>query len=80
MNTPGTLTERPLWRAEPSSSIAPVVVGASGLRIADVVRVATDAAEVVLDPDAQRRISAARGVIERVLEHGKSVYGLTTHR
>jgi histidine ammonia-lyase len=71
-------TERPRRRARLSSSTAPVVVGASALRIADVVRVATDSAEVVLDPDAQRRMSAARSVIERVLAQGKSVYGLNT--
>src|SRR5690349_324925 len=71
-------TERPYWHAEQSSSLAPVVVGASGLGISDVVRVATDAAKVVLDPDAQWRMSAARSVIERVLDRGKSVYGLST--
>jgi histidine ammonia-lyase len=69
---------RPSRPAERSSLIAPVVVGEDGLRIADVVRVATDAAKVVLDPDAQQRMSAARGVIERVLDRGKSVYGLNT--
>ncbi len=70
---------RRYWQSEPSSSsAAPVVVGARALRIADVVRVATDAAEVVLAPAAHRKMSAARGVIERVLERGESVYGLTT--
>lgn len=78
MKTPGALTERPSRQAEPSSSTAPVVVGASGLGIADVVRVATDAAEVVLDPGARRRMSAAKDVIERLLERGKNVYGLNT--
>jgi histidine ammonia-lyase len=70
--------DRPYAVEEPSSSIAPVVVGTGALRIADVVRVATGAAKVVLEPDAQRRMRAARRVLERVLDEGKNVYGLNT--
>jgi histidine ammonia-lyase len=75
--------ERPCWHAEPSSIVtatatAPVLVGSSVLSIADVVRVATDDAEAALDPAAYPRMSASRRVIERVLERGEAVYGLTT--
>jgi histidine ammonia-lyase len=70
--------EQPCWHAEPHAATAPVLVGASAVSVADVVRVATDQAKAVLDGAAHRRMSASRSVIERVLERGESVYGLTT--
>jgi histidine ammonia-lyase len=58
--------------------LSPVVIGAGRLSIGDVVRVAADEAEVVLDPAADPRIRAARSVIDRILESGETVYGVTT--
>jgi histidine ammonia-lyase len=70
--------EQPCWHTELPAATAPVLVGASAVSIADVVRVATDQAEAVLDGASRRRMIASRSVIEQVLERGESVYGLTT--
>jgi len=56
----------------------PTAVGRGELSIADVVRVAIGQADVVLEPAAHDRMLASRAVIERALERGESVYGLTT--
>jgi histidine ammonia-lyase len=67
------------WRPRPSAvDDSPVVIGAGRLSIADVVRVATRGADVVLDRGARERMNVARDVIERLLECGEPVYGLTT--
>ena len=67
------------WHPRPSAvDDSPVVIGAGRLSIADVVRIATRGADVVLDPGARERMNDARDVIERLLERGEPVYGLTT--
>ena len=70
--------EQPHWHADPPSADTPVLAGAGAVTIGDVVRVATGQTEAVLDGAAHQRMSVSRGVIERVLERGESVYGLTT--
>lgn len=69
----------PCWQAQSSGTAdTPVVVGASALSIADVVRVALDGADVVVHHAAHDRMAAARATIESALELGEPVYGLTT--
>ncbi len=49
-----------------------------GLTVADVVAVAREGARAVLPEDARARMAASRAVVERALERGDPVYGLTT--
>jgi histidine ammonia-lyase len=49
-----------------------------GLTVADVVAVARDGARAVLPKDARARMASSRAVVERALERGDPVYGLTT--
>jgi histidine ammonia-lyase len=75
---PSPVTE-PRWHADPASPVLrPVVIGGGRLSIGDVVRVAADEAEVVLHPAADPRMRASRNVIDRILEGGETVYGVTT--
>ncbi len=72
--------ERRCWSTDspaPASTDAPVLVGAA-MTIADVVRAAGGRGHAILDPAARERVAASRRTVERVLERGEAVYGLTT--
>jgi histidine ammonia-lyase len=55
-----------------------VVLDGRSLTIEDVVAVARDAADVALAPEAVERMRETRTLVERVLERGDPVYGMTT--
>lgn len=55
----------------------PLTITAAALTVDDVIAVAAGA-RVELGPDAYRRMAAARAVVDRALEAGDAVYGLTT--
>jgi histidine ammonia-lyase len=55
-----------------------VVLRGSGLTVPDVVRVARDAEAVELAPEAVERMRETRALVERVVERGDEVYGVTT--
>jgi histidine ammonia-lyase len=55
-----------------------VVLRGSGLTVADVVRVARDDEKVQLAPEALERMAETRALVERVVERGDEVYGVTT--
>jgi histidine ammonia-lyase len=55
-----------------------VVLSGSGLSIGDLVRIARAAAPVELEDAAIVRMRMGRAVVERALERGDAVYGLTT--
>ena len=55
-----------------------VVLTGNDLTIDEVVRVARDRERVVLAPEALERMRAARAIVERAVERGDVVYGLTT--
>jgi histidine ammonia-lyase len=55
-----------------------VVLTGHHLSVDDVVRVARDGDSVALAPEALERMREARAVVERALERGDAVYGLTT--
>ncbi|HRP07628.1 MAG TPA: histidine ammonia-lyase [Gemmatimonadales bacterium] len=48
------------------------------LSIADVVRVARDGADVAVTPDARDRMDASRRYIDKLVDEGRTVYGVTT--
>ena len=54
------------------------VLGDGPLRLADLVDVARHRRRVALSPEARSRVASGRAVIERVLESGAAVYGVTT--
>ena len=56
---------------------APVVVG-EPITLADVVRVARDAAPVTLAPAALDRVRASRAFVERLVADGRPAYGINT--
>ena len=55
-----------------------VVLDGRSLTVGEVVAVAREGAEVALAPDALERMRETRAVVERALERGDAVYGLTT--
>jgi len=55
-----------------------VVLDGRSLTVEEVVRVARRREQVELLPDALERMAAARAVVERAVERGDVVYGLTT--
>jgi histidine ammonia-lyase len=55
-----------------------VVLTGSGLTVEEVVRVAREAEPVELDPTAIERMLETRKIVERVVERGDVVYGMTT--
>jgi histidine ammonia-lyase len=55
-----------------------VVLRGSGLTVPDVVRVARDAEAVEIAPEAVERMRETRALVERVVERGDEVYGVTT--
>jgi histidine ammonia-lyase len=56
----------------------PVRLGAAPVTPEDIERVALHRARVDVGPVVRRRMRAARGVIERALSEGRTVYGLNT--
>jgi histidine ammonia-lyase len=55
-----------------------VVLTGSGLTLEDVVRVARGGERVELAPEARERMAETRGLVERAVERGDVVYGVTT--
>jgi histidine ammonia-lyase len=55
-----------------------IILNGDGLTVDHVIAVARGRARVELDPEALRRVRAARDVVDRVLASGESVYGLNT--
>jgi histidine ammonia-lyase len=55
-----------------------VVLDGRSLTIGEVVAVARDGANVRLAPDALARMRETRALVERVVERGDAVYGMTT--
>ena len=55
-----------------------VVLDGRSLTIGEVVAVAREGAAVELAPDAVERMRETRAVVERALERGDAVYGMTT--
>jgi histidine ammonia-lyase len=56
----------------------PLPLTGRDLSLSDVVAVARDAREVTLADEARERMRASRGVIERLVADGATVYGVTT--
>jgi histidine ammonia-lyase len=56
----------------------PLALSGRDLTVAGVVVVARDGRAVELDNDAAERMRASRGVIERAVADGRTVYGVTT--
>jgi histidine ammonia-lyase len=54
------------------------MLSGSGLTVADVVRVARDGEPVELAPEALERIRETRALVERAVERGDEIYGVTT--
>lgn len=50
----------------------------SALRIAQAIAVARHGASVALDPGARARLTEGRALIERIVEHEDTVYGINT--
>jgi histidine ammonia-lyase len=55
-----------------------VTLGRAQLTCGDVVAVAREGARVRLSPAAIERVRAARAVVERISQEGRTVYGITT--
>ena len=55
-----------------------LVLTGHNLRLEDVLAVARRAEKVELAPEAVERMRRARGVVERALERGDTIYGFTT--
>jgi histidine ammonia-lyase len=68
----------PIERHAGYRPVVTVVLRGSDLSIEDLVRVARDAETVRLDDAVISRMRATRAVVERSLERGDAVYGLTT--
>jgi histidine ammonia-lyase len=55
-----------------------VVIDGNSLTIEGVHRVARQGAAVALSPEALRRVSRSRRVLEKLVERGDAIYGVTT--
>jgi len=55
-----------------------VVLSGDGLTVGDVVRVAREGTQVALAPEAVERMRETRALVERAVERGDEVYGLST--
>src|SRR5690242_609599 len=66
--------------AATAANIAAAVVQLDGerLTLADVVAVARDGAKVMLAPAARPAITASRALVERIIAHGDTAYGINT--
>ena len=62
----------------PSAPADPIVLTGADLTIADVEAVARHGRGAVLDIDARARMQESRDLIERLVEAGEVVYGVTT--
>jgi histidine ammonia-lyase len=59
-------------------SSSSVTITGRGLTLDDVIQVARQKAQVTLHPDAIETMRRSRAVVERAVERGDNVYGLTT--
>lgn len=59
-------------------SSSSVTITGRGLTLDEVIQVARQKAQVVLHPDAIKTMRRSRAVVERAVERGDNVYGLTT--
>ena len=57
---------------------ATVVLSETAVTIEEVVAIARDGARITVSPEAERRVAAARAVVDRHTELNLPVYGLTT--
>ncbi|HEY6101608.1 MAG TPA: aromatic amino acid lyase, partial [bacterium] len=48
------------------------------LTVADVIAVARERAHVALSPRARARVRASRALVDRLVQEGRTVYGITT--
>ena len=55
-----------------------VVLSGDSLTVGEVVRVARDGEEIALDPAAVENMRETRALVERVVQRGDVVYGVTT--
>lgn len=55
-----------------------IVLGVDGMTLEDLVAIAREGAGVRLSEESADRISAARRLVERWLEEGRAIYGVTT--
>jgi len=56
----------------------PLPLTGTDLTIDNVIEVARGRREVALDPEAAERMRASRAVIDRLVDEGATVYGVTT--
>src|SRR5215467_12534645 len=56
----------------------PLLIDGETLTIEDVYQVAFERRRVVLHPDASKRMSRSRSVIEAIVDEGRAVYGVST--
>jgi len=56
----------------------PLLIDGETLTIEDVYQVAFERRSVVLHPDASKRMSRSRSVIEAIVDEGRAVYGVST--
>jgi histidine ammonia-lyase len=66
------------WLRQPLPAEAEIVLTGADLSIADVEAVARGGRRVKLGDEARARVAEARAVIERLVEAGEIVYGVTT--
>jgi len=59
-------------------NLMPVIVDGNNLTIEDIIKVARNYEKVSLTPEAETAINKARAYVERKLEEGAVIYGLTT--
>jgi len=55
-----------------------VVLDGSHLTLEDVLHVAEGGARVRIAPSVARKVKRSRGFIEKALEQGEKIYGVTT--
>jgi histidine ammonia-lyase len=65
-------------RATHAATTSPLLLTGRDLTVADVVAVARQGHAVALAPEAAERMRASRAVIERLVDEGATVYGVTT--
>src|SRR5690606_16406978 len=64
--------------AQRSAAMKTIVIGASGLRPADVRAVARGGARVALDPAAVHGMAASLAIVEKIEQDQGAVYGTST--
>ncbi|MCA1675645.1 MAG: aromatic amino acid lyase, partial [Actinobacteria bacterium] len=63
---------------EPGDNGEVVVLGRAPLSVAEVVAVARSGETVEVAPDLDAGMAASRGLVERAVADGRTVYGVTT--